>query len=136
MLFRSFKHNSKAKKITNFKFVIVVAVFFVLNNWSVLNNFFNIFNGQIFNYLSLENLVMELLQLGKVVSSSFMFSLSLFAIFINLAFLIVIAFMLYVSFKHITNKKVINKNTNCYTGATVVNFATNDIYLKNDRFIC
>lgn len=136
VLFCNFQHNSKAKSMTNLKFVIAIVVFFALNNWSFLNNIFNIFNGGTLNFLSLENLVMELIQLSKVASTSCTISLGLFAIFVKLAFMIVIAFILYASFKSIIREKDLKKNTNCYTGVTVVKFATNNIYLQNNKLIC
>jgi len=122
--------------MTTFKIAIAVVVLIAINNWSILNNIFNFFNGGIPNFLSIEKFITDVLNISRVVSTSFTLSIGLGAIFVKLAFVIIITFVLYLSFRSALSKDKIKENTKSFAGVTLVEFTTSDIYLKNDKLIC
>ena len=137
MFFCNTKNNSKNRKMTSFKIVIAIVVVIAINNWAFMNNIFNIFNGGASNFLSfIERFVSDVLNISKEISTGCTISVGLGAIFVQLAFIVVVSFVLYLSVSVTFRKDFQEKNTNQYDGMTVVNFATSDIYLQNNKLIC
>lgn len=136
MLFCNEHHNLKSRKIASFKVVILLSLFVVMNNWSFLNNIFNIFNGGTPNFLSIEKFVSDILHISRVVSVNSILSIGIGAILVKLVFTIIATIVVSLFFKGVLRKSKSENNTKCYAGITIVEFATSDIYLKNDKLIC
>ena len=106
MLFCNISQHQKTKKMTKLKVVMAIVVFIALSNGSILNNLLNIFNGSTPNLLNIERFLTDILNIGKIISESCFISNGLEFIFIQLTVIVLIAFVLFMSFKWSFGKKI------------------------------
>lgn len=136
MLFCNVKHSLKANKMTDFQFVMAILVFVLLSNSSLLNNIVGIFQNGTLNFLSIERFLTDILNIGRVLTESSCLLIGLEFLFIQLALVVAIAFVLFMSFNWSYTKRDTNKDVKQEKELNIVEFATNDIYLQTNELIC
>ena len=136
MLFCEAQQNLKMKKMTDFQFVMAILVFVLLSNSSLLNNIVGIFQNGTLNFLSIERFLTDILNIGRVLTEGSCLLIGLEFLFIQLALVVAIAFVLFMSFNWSYTKRDTNKDVKQEKELNIVEFATNDIYLQTNELIC
>ena len=136
MLFKNAKNSSKSRRITTLKVVMALVLFIALSDKTLLQNFVGNIYGGTPNFLSAERFVHDIVNISRVINTSFALTIGVSVIITEIALVLGIAFAVYYGIKSICVRLVRQESSLEYQNVHSVVYATNDIYLKTSKFIC
>ena len=136
MLFFNVRQNSKCAKMSILKIVMAIVLFVALSDKMLFQNFMNCLDGRVPNFMSIEKFVHDVVNISKIITTSFSITLSVGAIFVQIALMIGVALALFFVVRVLLMINSSAEENAEYKSVHVVAYATNDIYLQTNKFIC
>ena len=136
MLFCKVRQNLKTRRMPVMKIVMAIVLFVALSDKMLYHNFISTFQGGSPNFLSIEKFVQDIINICRIITTSFSITISVWAIFVQIALMIGVALALFFVVRVLLMINSSVKENAEYKSVHAVAYATNDIYLQTNKFIC